>query len=148
MQKNRYSLMPVIPVATPVYCVCQIEQTKPSDIHIPSTLSLSDPVDQIIFNHKLCYEPIPLYTLDHHVAKSSLPPEFLPQPIKDITFLDDNLLGYTETNVYQSLFISIRSIQYAYGCQLSDATHLKQEILKKIKTHINSSQIIRFSVQK
>jgi len=124
--------------------LCQIEQTKPSDIHIPSTLSLSDPVDQIIFNHKLCYEPIPLYTLDHHVAKSSLPPELLPQLIKDITFLDDNLLGYTDTNVYQSLFISIRSIQYAYGCQLSDTTHLKQEILKKLKTTLTHHKLLDF----
>ncbi len=124
--------------------LCQIEQTKPTDIHIPETLSLSDPVDQLIFNHKLCYEPVPLYTLDHQAPKSSLPQESLPQPIKNIEFLNSDFLGYTEATVHQSLFISIRSIQYAYGCQLSDATQLRQEIIKKLKTTLTHHKILDF----
>jgi len=124
--------------------LCQMEQLAPSDTHIPETLSLSDPVDRIIFDHKLCYEPVPLYTLDKLVPKSTLPEFVNRKPVKDISFLNEDFLGYTEGSVKQSLFISIRSIQYAYNCQLSDPTFLKQEAIKKLKASLTNHKILDF----
>ena len=85
--------------------LCQIERSSPERHHLPDTLSLSDPVDRIIYNHKLCYESVPLYTLEEYVPRSKLPYQYL-EPVKNIGYLDEDYLGYSADQVTNSLFLS------------------------------------------
>ena len=115
---------------------------NPKDTHIPDSLSLSDPVDQIIFDARLCFEPVPIYPFQKHIPSSDLPSSFHLTPIKDISFLKQDHHGYEETDVKNSLFITIRSIQYAYGCQLSYPLQLRKEIVSKLKTSLTYHRIL------
>jgi len=44
--------------------LCQLEEQKPEDTLIPDSLSLADPVDRIMYDFPLIYEPVPLYLCD------------------------------------------------------------------------------------
>ena len=121
--------------------LCQLEKRSPNQQHIPDTLSLSDPVDQIIYDNRLCYESVPLYLLNEHVPRSKLPAQYL-EPVKDISYLEDPYLGFPADQVTDSLFLSIRSIQYAYGCQLSNSTELRQKIVSKLKNNLLYHKIL------
>ena len=124
--------------------LCQLEKSDPRKTHIPDTLSLSDPVDRIIFDNRLCYEPVPIYTLPAPVLKSALPVQFQQTAIKNTDYLQEDFLGYSKDQVMDSLFLSIRSIQFAYGCQLSDSTQLRSEIVKKVKSSLVNHKILDF----
>ena len=127
--------------------LCQLEEQKPEDTHIPDSLSLADPVDRIIYDFRLIYEPVPLYLFDRHIPRSELPASFQPQPVKDISFLNEDFLGYSDQTVKNSLFLAIRSIQYAYGCQLSDPAPLRKEIISKLKTSLMYHRILESQFQ-
>ena len=121
--------------------LCQLEKQSPNQQHIPDTLSLSDPVDQIIYDNRLCYESVPLYLLNEHVPRSKLPAQYL-EPVKDISYLEDPYLGYPADQVTDSLFLSIRSIQYAYGCQLSNPKEIRRQIVSKLKNNLLYHKIL------
>ena len=91
-------------------------------------------MDQIIYDKCLGYKSVPLYLLDEHVPRSKLTTQYL-EPVKDISYLEDAYIGYSADQVTNSLFLSIRSIQYAYGCQLSNSKELRQQIVSKLKNN-------------
>ena len=115
--------------------LCQIERRSAAKHHIPDSLSLSDPVDRIIYDNRLCYDSVPLYTLAEHVPRSQLPTQYS-EPVKNIDYLEEDYLGYSADQVSDSLFIAVRSIQYAYGCQLSNTQELRRQIIAKLKPNI------------
>ena len=114
----------------------QIQEINPGQIHIPEHLILDDPVDRIIFDKQLCYQSVPLYFHSTYIPRSEMEPPYQILPVKDPAYLQTDFLGYKEDNVENSLFVALRSIQYAYGCQLLDEKTIRQEVFEKLKTSI------------
>ena len=104
--------------------------------YIPDHLILDDPVDRIIFDHQLCYKSVPLYLHDKYIPRSLLQPPYQLLPVKEPSYLQSTLLGYPENKAQNSFFISLRSIQYAYGCQLSDEMDIRKQVGEKLKKSI------------
>ena len=125
----------------------QLHTIKPGQLHIPDHLLLDDPIDRIIFKHKLCYKFAPLYLHDTYILRSKLDPPYDTTPHKDPIYLNTDFMGYPEDKIDDSLVYSIRSIQYAYGCQLTEGTHLKADVIEKLKTHIARLKLLTFSFQ-
>ena len=90
----------------------------------------------IIFDHQLCYKSVPLYLHDKYIPRSLLQPPYQLLPVKEPSYLQYALLGYPENKVKNSFFISLRSIQYAYGCQLSDEMDIRKQVGEKLKKSI------------
>ena len=103
---------------------------------IPPHLILDDPVDQIIFKHRLCFEPVPLYLHEEFIPRSKLQPPYLIPPFKDPSYLTKDLLGYTEQTAQNTLFFAIRSVQYAYGNALLTFPQIKEFFKTKFHKHI------------
>ena len=110
--------------------------------NIPSHLLLDDPVDQIIFAHRLCFEPVPLYLHDTFILKSQLNPPYILTPFKDPAYLTKEYLGYTEETYKNSCFYAIRSTQYAYGNSLLTGQQIKTFFKDKFHKSIIKIKIL------
>ena len=103
---------------------------------IPPHLLLDDPVDQIIFKHRLCFEPVPLYLHEEFIPRSKLEPPYSIPPFKDPSYLTKEFLGYTEKTAQNTLFFAIRSVQFAYGNTLLTFSQIKEFFKTKFHKHI------------
>ena len=120
-------------------------QTINTDKHIPDHILMDDPVDREIFKQKLCYESVPLYLHDSFILKSKLPTPYNKTGFKLPDYLDSPYLGYTESTVNNSLYISIRSVQHAYGSTMTEQNDLKKAIKEKLKSSIIKYKILSFT---
>ena len=121
----------------------QLQPTDSDIVQVPSHLLLDDKVDQIIFAHKLCFEPVPLYLHDEYILRSKLNPPYLNLPYKDPAYLKEEFLGHTEKSMKNSFLYCIRSIQYAYGNTLIDISQIKSQIKEKMHKHIIKYKLIQ-----
>jgi hypothetical protein len=113
---------------------------------LPSELSLDDPVHRIIYDKKLQFTPIKLYTefpieLPKPSLRKTIPPNISePEP----------LLGFTPANVNNSFFWCVLSIMAYLGCKLPESTkELRTMALKKLKGGIlgNKMKDFQFNLQ-
>ena len=114
----------------------QLVPPKNDQYAVPSHLLLDDKVDQIIFSHRLCFEPAPLYLHHEYIPRSKLNPPFQILPFKDPAYLNHDFLGYTEETHKNSCFHAIRSVQYVYGNALLTFDQIKTFIKEKFHKHI------------
>jgi hypothetical protein len=91
---------------------------KSTEGYIQEFIDLEDKVHQVLYNHKLPYEPAKLYT--------SFPIE--PRKITDVRTVPpkcterDLMHGFTEENWQESLFWSIISLMVLYNCKIPTST--------------------------
>jgi hypothetical protein len=114
-------------------------QLVPPENHkyaVPAHLLLDDKVDQIIFAHRLCFEPAPLYLHQEYIPRSKLDPPLQILPFKDPAYLNHEYLGYTEETYKNSCFHAVRSVQYIYGNALLTFEQIKSFIKEKFHKHI------------
>ena len=110
----------------------QVNTLSPDKLVVPSYLSLNDPVHALIYDKRLCFQPCAIYFHDTFIPKSKLP-NIKPKtsPIPDLSYLQCPYLGYDKETVNDSLFISIRSIQYIYQCSFLTITHLRKITIER-----------------
>ena len=109
----------------------QVETLTPDKLCLPKSLSLQDPVHQIIYNRRLCFEPIDIYFHEEFIPKSKLNVKTKLSPIPNTEYLKTPYLGFSEEKVKDSLFISIRSIQYNYQCKLLNVSEMRKNTIKR-----------------
>ena len=110
----------------------QVATLSSDKLVVPSYLSLNDPVHALIYDRRLCFQPCPLYLHDTFIPRSKLQPvKTKLSPIPDLSYLQCPYLGYTKETVNDSLFISIRSIQYNYQCSFLTISHLRQITIER-----------------
>ena len=124
--------------------LCQISETRQGDPYIPPHLALGNPVHQLIFDLKFEYIPVPLYMLKEKVSRT----EFKRAPIEKFELANYHELpycGYKKEDCDESLFHAIRSIEYAYNCNLSEIDSLREKLVKYLRASIIGLQVKTFS---
>ena len=110
----------------------QVRTLSSDKLVVPHYLSLNDPVHAIIYDKRLCFQPCNIYFYDTFIPKSELPkPKSKPSPIPDLSYLQCPYLGYAKETVNDSLFISIRSIQYVYQCSFLTISHMRKITIQR-----------------
>ena len=110
----------------------QVATLSPDKLVVPNYLSLNDPVHALIYDKRLCFQPCPIYFHDTFIPKSKLPKNKIKvSPIPDLSYLQCPYLGYSKETVNDSLFISIRSIQYIYQCSFLTIPHLRKITIER-----------------
>ena len=113
----------------------QVKTLSSDKLVVPTYLSLNDPVHAIIYDKGLCLQPCNIYFHDTFIPKSELPkPKTKTSPIPDLSYLQFPYLGYTKETVNDSLFISIRSIQYVYQCSFLTISHMRKLLSNELRT--------------
>jgi hypothetical protein len=109
--------------------------------YIPPELDLSDPVHRIIYDKKLKYTPVQLYTeipfeLPKPSCRKTRPPKTEDEP----------LLGYTKENAHNSFFLSVISTLAVYGCKIPESTlELRKLACKKLRQTVLNNKIKDFT---
>ena len=108
---------------------------------LPEYLDLEDKVHQIIYDLELKYIPCTLYTnLPIVLPKPSLR-KTVPPKIKG----KEELLGFTENNVHDSMFYSVLSVLALYNCTPPGSIlELREKCVKKLKSGILARQLLDF----
>ena len=109
----------------------QVQTLSSDKLIVPQYLSLQDPVHRIIYNKRLVFQPIDIYFHSDLIPKSKLKVPLKLSPSPDIQYLSCPYLGYTLDTVADSLFISIRSIQYTYQCTLLTINEMRKNTLQR-----------------
>ena len=109
----------------------QVSTLTPDKLVVPPYLSLNDPVHAILYDKRLCFQPCDLYLHDTFIPKSKLKKNSKLNPIPDLSYLQCPYLGYSADTVKDSLFISIRSIQYIYQCSFFSIAHLRKITIQR-----------------
>ncbi len=110
----------------------QVSTLSPDKLVVPSYLSLNDPVHALIYDKRLCFQPCDIYFHDTFIPKSTLPKSKTRfSPIPDLSYLQCPYLGYSKETVHDSLFISIRSIQYVYQCSFLSISHMRESTIQR-----------------
>ena len=117
----------------------QVETLTPEKLIVPKSLSLQDPVHRVIYNKRLCFEPLDIYFHEEFISKTELKIEKKTNPLPNLSYLDEPYLGYDEHTVKDSLFISIRSIQYEYQSRFNTSLEMRKMCIQKA----NDSLIIK-----
>ncbi len=100
---------------------------------LPTCLSLDNKVHRLIYDKQWPYQPCRLIT--------KLPiPVLKPSELKTVPPLinvEDSLMGFTETNVHDSFYWCIISLNTVYGCKIPENTcELRKLAVKQIKKGI------------
>jgi hypothetical protein len=116
----------------------QIGGEKSQGDILPTELSLDDPVHRVIYDNKLQFTPITLYTsLPIELPKPSLR-KAVPPNINE----PETLLVFTPENVVNSFFWCVLSIMAHLGCKLPESTkELRIMALKKLKGGILNNKL-------
>ena len=110
----------------------QVSTLSPEKLVVPNYLSLNDPVHALIYDKRLCFQPCDIYFHDTFIPKSNLPKSKTRfSPIPDLSYLQCPYLGYSKETVHDSLFISIRSIQYVYQCSFLSISHMREITIQR-----------------
>lgn len=109
----------------------QVQTLSSDKLIVPQYLSLHDPVHRIIYNKRLVFQPIDIYFHSELIPKHKLNVSLKLSPSPDIQYLSCPYLGYTPDTVADSLFISIRSIQYTYQCTLLTINEIRKNTLQR-----------------
>ena len=109
----------------------QVATLSPDKLVVPPYLSLNDPVHALIYDKRLCFQPCPIYFHDTFIPKSKLQDKIRLSPIPDLSYLQCPYLGYTKETVNDSLFLSIRSIQYNYQCSFLTISNLRKITIER-----------------
>lgn len=116
--------------------LCQINKKLPTSIYVPEYLDLNNPIDQFIYDQNLDYVPV---SINEHPSIN-----ITEKSVLDNHYINENLLGYTDNNVHDSLFISIGSIQKAYNCQVTPLLEMRKEVISELKKKISGLKIKHF----
>ena len=122
--------------------LAQVIKREESETFVPDHLCLESKVDQLIYDHKLTCRSAPILTTEdeyknYRVAyRQSHPPED--------AYLSSPLLGYTEDNVADSLFISTRSLQLIFRCKLMSSLEMRELIAKHIQKSVYRLKLCDF----
>ena len=101
--------------------MAQVDDQSVTKVYLPEYLYLNDPIHNYLFDQRLKYEPIPLYLHPEFIQKSKLDKD----PTEEKNYFKLKFKGFSEDTVSNSLFFSIRSLQYKLGCKLIPVSDLK-----------------------
>jgi len=108
---------------------------------IPEGLNLESPIDQIIFDKKLPYLSVPIFT----EIPAQLPKAELPKTVPPKIGKKPKLGGFSETTVNSSFLWSVISVLIAYRCKLPESIEtLREQIVKKTKSSILGAKMRDF----
>ncbi len=108
----------------------QIYAPSKEEVYIPGYLNLDDPTHRLVFDKKLSFRPAPIInSLDQ--LKVFLKTKDLDRP-PDQNY-QSPLLGYTEENVNDSLFLSTISLQYLGRCKVLTSEEMRKSSIDYVK---------------
>ena len=116
-------------------CVlAQIVNQNDNEIYVPEYLTLDDPVHRIIFDKNLIYQPVDIIRSEEDAKLFFKSMNMTVPPVHD--YLDQKYLGYKESELNNTFFISVQSLQYAYRCNVLSISHMRELIVKYINKSI------------
>ena len=114
------------------YSAVLAQQTSNNaDNHFDKSLCLDSPVDQVIYNLKLKYIPIPPISDIHNPSQTQRELNQTRPPFCD--YLNQPFFGYSKTDAPQSLFISIQIILAASKCKILTIPEMRKGLISVIK---------------
>lgn len=120
--------------------LAQVANNSETKVYLPEYLYLNDPIHNYLFDQRLEYEPIPLYLHAEFIQKSKLEKD----PTEERNYFKLKLKGFSEDTVKNSLFFSIRSLQYKLGCKLTSISDLKKDLIMGLKPSMAAQKIKDF----
>ena len=110
----------------------QIVSRVPQDNYIPDHLNLDITSHQIIYTEKLKFKPVTFLLLDN---KAKTINELANKKIKqaNMHWNDLSMLGFTNDNFNDSLFICLQTIAYLYKINIVPITEFKKRIVDSLK---------------